>query len=302
MPFRVVWKLAAETDGQDRMLNSLAKNGYPRRPVMRYHGGKWELAPWIISYFPDHRIYVEPFGGAASVLLQKKRSWAEVYNDLDGDIVNVFRVLRDSPDEILRAVELTPFSRAEYTEAFENTNDPLERARRTLLRSHLGFAGAATHGHMTGFRSYSKNSGSHPASQWRTFPESIGAIIDRLRGVVVEQRDAYEVIAQQDSPDTLFYVDPPYAPGTRDNGRDYRHEMTDSDHRRLYECLRTLEGMVVLSGYPDEGYDAMYAGWARVERLALAEGARERTEVLWLNASARDRLNAERSQATLTFA
>src|SRR5690606_6837914 len=97
------------------------------RPIIRYHGGKWRIAPWIISHFPEHRVYVEPFGGGGSVLLRKPRSYAEVYNDLDGEIVNLFRVARDCGDELIRSVELTPFARDEFMLAYEETEDPIEQ-------------------------------------------------------------------------------------------------------------------------------------------------------------------------------
>jgi DNA adenine methylase len=243
-----------------------------RRPLIRYHGGKWELADWIISHFPPHRIYCEPFSGGASVLLQKPRSYAEVYNDLDGEVVNLFRVVRDMPEQFLASIETTPFSRVEYFAAFDEVADPIEWARRTVVRSHMGFAGTAVHGKTTGFRAFSTNSGSHPASQWQRFPEVVRSIIDRLRGVVIENRDAIEVMQQQDTEQTLFYVDPPYMKETRDKGSDYRHEMSDEQHAGLLATLCDLKGMVILSGYPSSHYDRALSNWQRVERQALAEG------------------------------
>lgn len=257
-----------------------------RRPLIRYHGGKWELAQWIISHFPTHRIYCEPFSGGASVLLQKARSYAEVYNDMDGEIVNLFRVVRDNADELLASIENTPFSREEYFSAFKtDKSNAIEWARRTLVRSHMGFAGTAVHGKTTGFRSFSTNSGSHPATQWARLPQCVRDVVERLRGVVIENRDAMEVISQQDTSQTLFYVDPPYLQETRDAGSDYRFELSDRQHVALLERLRTLQGMVIVSGYPSEMYDRVLSGWKRVERNALAEGARPRTEVLWINPS-----------------
>jgi DNA adenine methylase len=259
------------------------------RPLVRYHGGKWELAPWIISHFPTHRVYVEPFGGGASVLLQKPRCYAEIYNDLDGEMVNLFRVVRERGADLLAAIETTPFSRAEFQTAYEPTTDSLEWARRVLMRSHFGHAGDGTHGRVTGFRSRSVNSGTHPGMQWRTFPDSVAAIVDRLRGVVIENRDAVEVILQHDHKETLYYIDPPYVPETRDAGKDYRHEMTVEQHRRLAEVLHEVAGGVILSGYPSTLYEELYGDWRRVERKALAEGARERVEVLWMRCETPER-------------
>lgn len=115
----------------------------PTRPILRYHGGTWILAPWIISHFPAHRVYVEPFGGAASVLLRKERSYGEVYNDLDGEIVNLFRIVREQPRKLMRSLAWTPFSRDEYRAAFDISAEPLEMARRTIVRSFMGFGSNA---------------------------------------------------------------------------------------------------------------------------------------------------------------
>jgi DNA adenine methylase len=253
------------------------------RPLLRWHGGKWLLAPWIISHFPPHRIYVEPFGGAASVLMRKPRAYAEVYNDLDGDVVNLFRVLRsERAGELVNLLHLTPFARVEQSEAYKPCDDPVERARRLVVRSFMGFGSNGCH-QATGFRANSNRSGTTPARDWRNYPEAMPAMIDRLRGVTIEQRDALAVMEAHDGPQTLHYVDPPYLPETRDRGGDYAHEMTVEQHEALLSGLRTLEGMVVVSGYPSDAYDSSLSGWERRERAAYADGASPRTEVLWLN-------------------
>lgn len=272
----------------------------PIRPVLRWHGGKWKLAPWIIAHFPPHRIYVEPFGGAASVLLRKERAYAEVYNDLDDEVVTLFRVLRqpDQAAELLRLLRLTPFARTEFKAAYEPTDDPVEKSRRLIARSYMGF-GSNAHateqkGHRsTGFRSNSNRSGTTPARDWSTYPPQLERIIDRLAGVVIENRPANELIAQHDGPGTLFYVDPPYLPELRALGnkydlawRMYRHELSRDDHAALLELLDGLEGMVLLSGYADALYDDRLPHWRRVETKAYADGARPRTEVLWVNPQA----------------
>lgn len=259
----------------------------PTRPVLRWHGGKWILAPWIAEHFPIHRVYVEPFGGAASVLLRKPRSYAEIYNDLDSNAVNLFRVLRGKrAAELVEAVRLTPFAREEFELAYGNVKDPVERARRLIVRSFMGF-GSNGHNRSTGFRANSNRSGTTPAHDWRNYPDALEAVVRRLEGVVIENRDALEVMAAHDGDQTLHYVDPPYVFDTRaDLSKDYAHELTDADHERLLTFLKTLRGMVVLSGYPHPMYDAALAGWRRIERAALADGARERTEVLWINPAA----------------
>jgi len=262
------------------------------RPALRYHGGKFRLAAWIVGFFPEHQVYVEPFGGAASVLLQKGRAHSEVYNDVHDEVVNVFRVLRhpEQAEQLARMVDLTPFARAEFEASYEETADPVERARRTVIRSFMGFgSGAAFSRHATGFRTGARgerNAGA--ATDLLSWPAAVPAFTARLRGVTIESRDALYLMARTDGPGTLFYVDPPYPLSTRGNARGvrqkYAQELTDDDHRRLAGVLHDLQGMVVLSGYPCDLYDVeLFAGWERHERQALADGARKRTEVVWLN-------------------
>jgi DNA adenine methylase len=270
-----------------------------KRPVLRYHGGKWRLAPWIISHFPPHRVYVEPFGGAASVLIQKARTYAEVYNDLDGEVVNVFRVLRDaeSADRLRELLTLTPYSRLEFLAAYERHDDPVEQARRTIVKSFAGFRSASIHDPRpsgmrtrasvwkapTGFRANSNRSGTTPAHDWSHYPDSLDGFVERLAGVVIENKDAAAVIRDHDRDDTLTYADPPYVMATRGKDTDYAHEMTDEQHRELATVLHGVTGLVVLSGYPSALYDELYADWPKVQRQHLADGAAKRTEVLWLS-------------------
>ena len=254
------------------------------RPVLRWHGGKWLLAPWIIQHMPVHRVYVEPFGGAASVLLRKPRSYAEVYNDLDQDVVNLFRVLRsDRACDLIKLLQLTPFADAEFKAAYEDADCSIERARRMIVRSFMGFGSNGVH-RKTGFRSNSNRSGTTPARDWVNYPTALATIIERLAGVVVLNRDAVSVMSAHDGEETLHYVDPPYILSTRtDAAADYAHEMSDKQHDELLEFLRTLKGRVILSGYPSEKYDQALSGWRRVQRKALADGASPRVEVLWMN-------------------
>ena len=253
------------------------------RPLVRYHGGKWMLAPWIISHFPPHRTYVEPFGGGGSVLLRKPRSYAEVYNDLDGEIVNLFTMARERGEELAKLCELTPFARVEFTQSYEPTDDRLEQARRTLARSFMGF-GSNSHTKATGFRANSNRSGTTPAHDWMNYPDALRITIQRLRGIVIENRDAVKCMTQHDTPETLHYADPPYVMSTRSDGHgDYSHEMTDADHESLAGALRGLSGMVIVSGYRCDMYDSLYAGWKRIDKAANADGAAKRIESLWLS-------------------
>lgn len=276
------------------------------RPPVRWHGGKFKLARSILPFFPPHRIYTEAYGGGASLMLHKWRSHGEVYNDLDSAIVGLFRVLQQEAQSA-RLVELlaaTPFARREFEIAFEPSEDPVESARRLVVRSFMGFGSnahaAAARGHKsTGFRSNSNRSGTTPAQDWMNLPAAYPAIIARMRGVVIEHRDAVEVLVRHDGADTLHYVDPPYLHGTRSMVQGgklaYRHEMTLADHCVLLEALRALKGMVIVSGYASALYDASLAGWRRVEIETYADGARPRVEILWLNPRAAAAI--ERSRA-----
>lgn len=254
----------------------------PNRPILRWLGGKWRLAPWIMEFFPSHRVYVEPFGGGASVLLRKGRSYAEVYNDLDGEIVNLFRVARDEGAALAEALRLTPFARSEFEAAYEPTGNHIEQARRTIVRSFMGF-GTNSHARGTGFRANSNRSGSTPAHDWASYPAALSAIVARLQGVVIENRDAVACCLAHDGPETLHYLDPPYVHSTRGKTAKYRFELDDDEHARLRASLDELQGYVLVSGYASELYERLYDGWMRVERSTYADGARERVECLWLN-------------------
>ncbi|AKU43494.1 adenine-specific DNA methyltransferase [Caulobacter phage Sansa] len=265
------------------------------RPVLRWHGGKWMLAPWIIENFPPHRIYVEPFGGAASVLMRKDRCYSEVYNDLDKDVVNLFRVLRNrrTAGQLKRMLQLTPFAREEFNEAYDPCDCRVERARRLVVRSFMGHGSdGPTSPYRTGFRSNSNRNGTTPAHDWVNYGAALGQAVARLQGITIECKDGLEVMRQHDTPETLHYVDPPYLHATRTRvarrpgGGSYKHELTDGQHQALLDLLLSLKGMVVLSGYPHALYDERLSGWRRIERQALADGARPRTEVLWINPSA----------------
>lgn len=282
----------------------------PSRPVLRWHGGKWRLAPWIISQFPPHGIYVEPYGGAGSVLIRKPRCFAEIYNDLDGDVVNLFRVLRSAVDaeKLNAALRLTPFAREEYEHSRKPVKDSIERARRLIVRSYMGYGSDASNPAVkTGFRANSNRSHTTPAHDWASYPDVLPSIVARLSGVVVECRPALQVMAQHDGPATLHYVDPPYMPETRSQksrrGRlryhAYVHEMNVSDHEALLDALCNLDGMVVVSGYLSPLYEERLAGWRRVERAAMADGARPRVEVLWSNPAAAAAYDLEHSAGPL---
>lgn len=176
------------------------------KPVMRYHGAKYRLAPWIMGFFPAHMTYVEPFGGAAGVLMQKPRSYSEVYNDLDGDVATVFKVLQNKEMslDLERLLTFTPYSRDEFLAAFEPTECPIATAKAVLVRAYMGFGSAGATKNRTGFRSDSGRKYSTAAHQWPGLPLEIAKFHERLQGVIIENKPAIDVMANHDRPDTLF--------------------------------------------------------------------------------------------------
>jgi len=276
----------------------------PTRPAMRYHGGKWRIAPWIISHFPEHKVYVEPYGGAAGVLLRKPRSFGEVYNDLDGDVVNFFRVLRTPAqrERLIEAVRYTPYARSEFKEAYEPADDPVERARRLLIRAEMGFGSAGASKGTTGFRcqSHQHLDRDHPGRSvqmaWADKGNVLKKVAARFQGVMIENRPAMEVISYWDREEALFYIDPPYLPGVRDSKTRsvYRHEMTEDQHTDMLQAIRAIKGMVILSGYSSDLYNSILSNWYTQSKKVRAAGNRGtvmRTERLWMNTAVVDRLN-----------
>jgi DNA adenine methylase len=260
------------------------------RPALRYHGGKFRLAPWLMQFFPPHGRYVEPFVGAAGVLIRKPRVYAEVYNDLDADIVNFFRVLRDPTmrADLIEACRLTPYARDEFDAAYEPTDDQLERARRTCIRAAMGFGSAGATKATTGFRTDTRRKYGTAQHNWADYPPAIASIGERFEGVLIENRDALEVIQSHDGPDTLHFVDPPYVHGTRHmrSQGGYRHELDDAGHAALLDQLRAVDGMVVLCGYETDLYAQALPDWethTTKARISGGRGTSLRTEVVWLN-------------------
>ena len=261
-----------------------------QHPLIRYHGGKFRLSDWIISHFPSHETYVEPFGGGASVLLQKSPSRMEVYNDLDRDVVNFFEVLRDQQlaKKLAKQIELTPYAREEFLNARAETNDKVELARRLVVRAQMGFGSAGATKGNTGFRLDTARTGSDIVTIWQRQPDLIMQAAARLKKVLIENRDAIKVIEDHDREDTLFFIDPPYIFDTRKiGGKAYRHEMTNADHEKLVKVLKTVKGKVILCGYEHPIYDDL--NWEKVKKNVAATGQKGsvlREEVLWINPQA----------------
>lgn len=264
------------------------------RPALRYHGAKWLLAPWIISHFPKHIAYVEPFGGGAAVLLQKKPAKLEVYNDLDGRVVNFFRVLREQTDELVRLLTLTPYSYEELKISKNPADDPLEDARRFFTMCWQGIN--ANTG--DGWRNVTAKGGLPgrlPSRQPGDAVQRLYGVAERLHGVQIDNRPASYVIDAHDHPRTLVYADPPYLRDTRTKSSVYSEEMTDKDHAQLLDQLSAIQSLVILSGYDNDLYNDMLPGWHRIDKTARTNGNADnsvthKVESLWLSPRTYDAL------------
>lgn len=281
----------------------MTKSSNPRvKPPFPWLGGKTMMISKLLPLFPECRTYVDAFGGGGSLLLAKEPSPVEVYNDLDGDLVNLFRVLRDSdgafPDFYHRAC-LSPYSREEYDFCRRHLNDdpdPVERARRFFVVARFSFSGAF--GSSFGLNVTSSTRGMvEKAFAYRSALCMLPLISERLLRVEIENRDFRPLFSVYDTEHTFWYLDPPYLPETRKGGK-YRCEMTIEDHQDLVDILRSVKGKVMLSGYPNALYDQL--GWKRLEWETTCRAAgrtrasglqgegkvkeqQKRTECVWMN-------------------
>lgn len=255
------------------------------RPALRYPGGKFRDGNWIASLFPPHTCYAEPYGGGGSVLLLKQPSEFEFYNDLDGEVVNFFRVLRDASSELIRKIELTPYSREEQELSRFPAEDEIERARRFYVRSWQTVNGAEMR-YNSGWRNQYKRNRSSVTREWSN-TEHLWAIAWRLKQVQIEHRSALDLIRRIDTPQTLFYLDPPYVKSTRSQShRDlYKFEMSDADHEELASVVHVLKGMVILSGYDSQLYRDLYSNFKLIGKKTTKSYGQTAVECLWLSPS-----------------
>lgn len=240
------------------------------------------MAKEIVALMPPHRSYLEPFFGSGAVLFNKPPSAIETVNDIDGDIVNFFQVLRVRPDDLAEAISLTPYARDVFDDAHENRGaDPFDRAYRFAIRSKMGH-GFKTY-QKTGFKiDVAGRQGAYACRYWNRMPQLVVDLAERLKEVQIENRPALELIHRFNYDNVLIYADPPYLLNTR-GGKQYRYEMDEQDHLDLLDALRQHKGPVILSGYPSEMYDRELKGWARITRKSYNQNADQRTEVLWCN-------------------
>jgi DNA adenine methylase len=253
------------------------------KPPLKYFGSKWSIAPWIVERFPAHTCFVDLFGGSAAVLLQKPPSRVEVYNDLDQEVVNFFAVLREHGEELARQVSLTPFSRIEHQLSFEPGASAIERARRFVVRSWQTRGGYRRTG-ATSWWYVRAGEATPPATRWLAVPDRLIEAGSRLRGVHLECDDWQNVVQRFDAIDTLFYVDPPYLGITRSARYEYRHEMSKTcEHQQLIDVLSSVRGLVALSGYRSDLYDAALLDWRRFDTQSISQSGGAKNECLWLS-------------------
>ena len=253
------------------------------KAIAKYPGSKWSLANWIISYFPRHHSYLEPFFGSGAVLFNKPRSNIETVNDLDNNVVNLFECIRENPQKLAQMLYMTPYAREVYESAFkEIPEDKVEAALNFYIRLNMGH-GFRTSGERVGWKNDVQGRERSYASQdWCNLPGKIMQAAERLRGVQIENRPAVELIERFNFKNVLIYCDPPYMLKTR-HGKQYRCEMDDNDHEILLRLLLQHKGPVLISGYDTELYDNMLAGWNRYETTAYSQVCSKKRELLWMN-------------------
>lgn len=254
-------------------------------PVLKYPGSKWRIAPWIINYMPQHHSYIEPYFGSGAVLINKPPSPIETVNDLDNDVVNLFCCIKNDPEKLAHLVELTPYSRTEYDNAFGMLpEDKFEQAVRFLVQCWQGH-GFRQNGRKVGWKNdVQGREEMYACKNWYLLPNWIINIVDRLKQVQIENRPAIEFIKRFRYKNVLIYADPPYLPETR-SGKQYKYEMTQEDHYELLETLQQHPGPVILSGYDHSIYNDYLKDWYKDSVGGEAEyyGKRKQNETIWMN-------------------
>lgn len=262
-----------------------------RRIAFGWYGGKFNHLEWLLPLLPPAHHYCEPYAGSAAVLLNLEPSPVETYNDVDGDVVTFFRVLRDRNEELIRSIALTPFSREEFHFAINGSSQgqsDLERARNFYIRARqtrTGLAQTATLGRWANCKNTSRSGMSGVVSRWLGGVDALSEIAQRLLRVQIENRPAIDLIRLYDDKGTLFYCDPPYLHETRGDKKAYGFEMRSEEHWELAETLQQCKGLAAISGYRCDAMDTWYKGWRRFDATAkvIHSTKQLRQECLWMN-------------------
>ena len=250
------------------------------KTLLKYPGSKWRIADWIIAHFPDHKVYLEPFFGSGACFFKKQPSYIETINDLDSNIVNLFKVCREYPEELAKSLNLTPFARDEFINCYEKSTDPIEQARRTIVRYHQSFG--TSNSSKNSWRNVQTYGGPRCATMWNDLPEIVVNICNRLKDAQIENTDALTLIKRYDDENTLIYCDPPYLKELRKKNM-YAVEMDDEKHIELLTAVKKSKSMIILSGYDNELYNSELKGWFTDEKKTTAQMGLHRTEKLWMN-------------------
>ena len=262
-----------------------------KRIAFGWYGGKFSHLEWLLPLLPKSHHYCEPFAGSGAVLLNRPPSAVETYNDIDGDVVNFFRVLRDRGDDLIRSISLTPFSREEFHIAITGSTQGIsdvERARRFYIRARQarsGLAQTATLGRWANCKDTSRAGMAGVVSRWLGGVDALDDISERLQRVQIENRPALDIIRLYDSPGTLFYCDPPYLHSTRGDSKAYGYEMADTDHEALASTLNSIRGKAAVSGYRNDTMDTLFKGWRRFDAAEKMSHTikQMRQECVWMN-------------------
>ena len=250
--------------------------------ILKYPGGKWRISEWIISHFPEHKVYVEPFFGSGACFFNKTPAYIETINDLDSDVVNLFKVCREYPEELARIIKFTPFSREEFISCNERSQNSIEQARRTIVRYHQSFG--TSNSSKNSWRNVQTYGGPRCATMWNNLPEIVFEVSDRLKEAQIENTNALTLIQRYNSEDTLIYCDPPYLRELRKRNM-YAVEMDDETHIALLEILKKSKSKIILSGYDNDLYNKELKGWYTDQIETTAQMGLHRTEKLWMNFS-----------------
>lgn len=251
--------------------------------ILKYPGAKWRIANWIIEHIPEHHSYVEPYFGSGAVFFNKSPSNIETINDIDGDVVNFFRVVRESVDELAYKIFMTPYARAEYERSYEGSEKTdIDKAVAFCIKINM------SHGYRCNAKSGWKNDvqgreRSYAVQVWNKLPEIIMQAAARLKEVQIEQRPALDIIKRFNHPKCLIYCDPPYLLETRNSSKQYNFEMSDKDHEDLLNTVLESKSKIIISGYESGLYNDALKNWRKKTGYSLTQSLRKAKEVIWMN-------------------
>lgn len=250
------------------------------KQMLKFPGGKWRISEWIISFFPEHKVYLEPFFGSGGVFFNKEPSYLETINDLDGDIVNLFRVCREHPEELAKLLYFTPFAREEFNDCYDISGNSVERARKTIVRYHQSFG--TSNSSRNSWKNTQKSGGPRCATMWNYLPDTVFEVCERLKNAQIENTDAITLIERYNHPETLIYLDPPYLQNLRKKDL-YNFDLDGQGHIKLLAAIKDSKSKIIISGYDSFLYESILRDWRSAEKETTAQFGKRRTEKIWMN-------------------